>query len=90
MPLVDPALIQALVRAHASSLAPIVVPNAEGRRGNPVLFDRSTFSALVQVEGDKGGRAVFDQFDILTIKAEARGFFDLDTQQDLDWLKGQP
>ena len=29
------------------------------RRANPVLFDRATFSDLLTLEGDVGGRAVF-------------------------------
>jgi len=89
MPLVEPKLIRSMVRTHASSLAPIVLPHAEGRRGNPVLFDRSTFDALAQVEGDTGGRAIFDRFETQIVEADARGFFDLDTPQDLNWLEGQ-
>ncbi len=54
-----------------------------------MLFDRSTFVALAQVAGDQGGRAIFDQFEILTVDANTRGFFDLDTQEDLDWLQDQ-
>lgn len=90
MPLVTPELIANVVQAHASSLAPIVIPRTEGRRGNPVLFDRSTFDTLARIEGDTGGRAVFDQFDILYVQADERSFFDLDTQEDLDWLERQP
>jgi molybdenum cofactor cytidylyltransferase len=89
MPLVNPRLIRSLVQAHASSLAPIVAPYAEGRPGNPVLFDRGTFSALARVEGDQGGRAIFDQFEMRKIEADAREFFDLDTQEDLEWLEEQ-
>jgi molybdenum cofactor cytidylyltransferase len=29
------------------------------RRGNPVLFDRETFTDLLELEGDVGGRAIF-------------------------------
>jgi molybdenum cofactor cytidylyltransferase len=87
MPLVKPDLIRRLVDRHASSLDPIVAPMAEGRRGNPVLFDRSTFDALAQVRGDQGGRAIFDQFDVQAVDADASGFFDLDTQEDVDRLQ---
>lgn len=89
MPLVEPELVRSIVRTHASSLAPIVVPHAEGQRGNPVLFDRSTFDALEQIEGDRGGRAIFDRFETQIVEADSRALFDLDTQQDLNWLEGQ-
>lgn len=89
MPLVEAELIRAIRSAHASSLASIVQPVAEGKPGNPVLFDRSTFSALARIAGDQGGRAIFDMFDLLTVDADSREFFDLDTTGDLDWLKGQ-
>jgi molybdenum cofactor cytidylyltransferase len=89
MPLVKPDLIRLLRRTHAASLAAIVLPTADGRRGNPVLFDRSTFGALTEVEGDRGGRAIFDRFEIQAVEGEARAFFDLDTEEDLEWLEGQ-
>jgi molybdenum cofactor cytidylyltransferase len=90
MPLVQPELVRALVRAHESSLVPIVAPKAEGRRGNPVLFDRVTFGALGEVQGDQGGRALFERFEIISVEADGRQFFDLDTEDDLRWLRGQP
>lgn len=34
----------------------IVVPVREGKRGNPVLFDRSLFAAMREVAGDTGAR----------------------------------
>jgi len=36
----------------------IVVPVANGRRGNPVLWDRSFFSGLLNLSGDAGARGV--------------------------------
>jgi len=89
MPLVNSELVGALVRKHAETLASIVAPTAGGRRGNPVVFDRSTFDALSRIEGDRGGRAVFGQFEIEAVECEPDAFFDLDTPDDLDWLEGQ-
>jgi molybdenum cofactor cytidylyltransferase len=37
------------------------VPVYEGRRGNPVLWPASCFSALQALHGDTGGRALLDQ-----------------------------
>jgi molybdenum cofactor cytidylyltransferase len=58
LPAVTPALVNALIDRHRQTLAPIVWPEFEGRRGNPVLFDRVLFEELRQVTGDSGGRAV--------------------------------
>jgi molybdenum cofactor cytidylyltransferase len=86
MPLVTDALIKGLISAHQSSLAPIVAPWADERWGNPVLFDRVTFDDLEQVEGDRGGRHLFDRFSILPVPAGPEALFDCDTNEDLKWL----
>jgi len=41
LPGVTPAIIDALIERHRQTLAPIVWPEFEGKRGNPVLFDQS-------------------------------------------------
>lgn len=58
-PQVTGTVIQALREKHAEGLYPIVAPLVMDRRGNPVLFDRATFSDLLNIEGDSGGRAIF-------------------------------
>jgi len=58
-PQVNPAILHALKEKHAEGLYPIVAPMVLDRRGNPVLFDYSTFSDLMTIEGDTGGRAIF-------------------------------
>jgi molybdenum cofactor cytidylyltransferase len=57
-PGVTPALLSALVARHRETLAPVVVPRYQGRRGNPVLFDRSTFAEFASLKGDIGARPV--------------------------------
>lgn len=58
-PQVNTSIIHALKEKHAEGLHPIVAPMIMDRRGNPVLFDRVTFSDLLSLEGDVGGRAIF-------------------------------
>jgi molybdenum cofactor cytidylyltransferase len=58
LPGVTPAVIDALVARHGTTLAPVVWPEYKGRRGNPVLFDRVTFPGLRKVTGDVGGKPV--------------------------------
>ena len=63
-PQVPVALIEALCTRHAASLAPIVAPQIDGQRSNPVLFDRSTFPDFLQLQGDVGGRAIFSTYPV--------------------------
>lgn len=56
LPGVNPDTVDALIRRYRQTLAPVVWPEFEGKRGNPVLFDRSLFPELRQIGGDTGGR----------------------------------
>jgi molybdenum cofactor cytidylyltransferase len=58
-PQVTTSILRALVEKHAEALYPIIAPLVLDQRGNPVLFDRSTFPDLLSIEGDVGGRAIF-------------------------------
>jgi molybdenum cofactor cytidylyltransferase len=58
-PQLTSSVIRALFEKHAEGLYSIVAPMVIDRRANPVLFDRATFSDLLTLEGDVGGRAIF-------------------------------
>jgi molybdenum cofactor cytidylyltransferase len=58
-PQVTTSILRALVEKHAQGLYPVVAPMVIDQRANPVLFDRTTFSDLLTLEGDVGGRAIF-------------------------------
>ncbi len=58
-PQLTTSILQALIEKHAEGLASVVAPLVLDRRANPVLFDRRTFSDLLSLEGDVGGRAIF-------------------------------
>jgi molybdenum cofactor cytidylyltransferase len=88
MPLVTGELITELIMRHRSSLSPIIVPYADGKRGNPVLFDKVTFEELRRVTGDRGGRAIFSQFSHERLAWDASIHFDVDTQEDAERLRG--
>jgi molybdenum cofactor cytidylyltransferase len=87
MPLIGPELVKALVERHRGTLAPIVAPQIDGRRVNPVLFDRALFSDLINLQGDVGGRALFDRFSIETMDWSEDVFLDVDTAEDLRRLR---
>jgi molybdenum cofactor cytidylyltransferase len=84
-PNVPAALIQALVDTHSQGLAPIVAPLVDGQRGNPVLFDPTTFGDLMQVGGDVGGRQIFSKHPLLYVPWHDRGvLLDVDEPSDYD------
>jgi molybdenum cofactor cytidylyltransferase len=58
MPVVDESTVRTLLRAYAAGAGDALAAAHEGRRGNPVLFDRSLFDRLRAVDDDEGGREV--------------------------------
>ncbi len=77
------ALIEALRAEHASSLAPIVAPMVDGHRSNPVLFDCSTLTDFVVLQGDVGGRAIFSRHRVTWLPwLDASLAIDVDTPED--------
>jgi len=82
-PQIPYSLIKSLVEAHQTTLNPIIAPQIDGQRGNPVLFDSSIFSKLLSLEGDMGGRVLFRQFQIQwVIWHDAKVLLDIDTPED--------
>ncbi|MBC8448858.1 MAG: putative selenium-dependent hydroxylase accessory protein YqeC [Chloroflexi bacterium] len=83
-PEVMPEAIEALVQRHRQTLAPIVVPSYRGQRGNPVLFDRTTFAELSRLRGDVGGRLLIERFGatVERVLFDAPPPFDVDTPED--------
>ena len=86
-PLVTGELIRQLLHTHRQTLAPLVAPRAGGRRANPVLFDRRTFADLRELEGDQGGRALFERYDPAWVDWDESVLLDLDTTEDLQRLR---
>lgn len=84
-PLITPATIDQLLAAYATTPSPIVLPVFEGRRGNPVLFDRETFATMATIDEDCGARSLFSQYAERLLKvpvADPSIHFDIDTEDD--------
>jgi molybdenum cofactor cytidylyltransferase len=85
MPLVSSAMIDRLVDAYdADEGRLIIVPTHGGRRGNPVLWDRSFFSEMAALTGDKGARGLFPRFaeHVVEIEMETDAVLrDFDTKE---------
>jgi len=86
-PGIPPGLISSLKDAHAVHGDPIIGPLFDGRRGNPVLFDKITFKELSQLQGEQGGRAIFNRYKVHWLPwHDASAGVDIDTPDDLNRL----
>jgi molybdenum cofactor cytidylyltransferase len=86
-PQIPERLVQELISRHACTHAAVIAPFVDGRRGNPVLFDRSTFKDLEQLQGDLGGRAIFAKYPVEYVPwHDASILLDVDTPEDYSRL----
>ncbi len=88
-PAVRAETVAALIDRYRRTLAPLVIPVFEGKRGNPILLDRSLFAELAAVRGDVGARPVvrahLSQAEMVSVP-DAAILRDVDTPQDLDTI----
>jgi len=88
MPLIDAQLIDRLIDSFAPDRGNlIVVPVADGRRGNPVLWSRRFFSELMTLDGDIGARHLIAKHAEAVAEVPVDGesaFLDIDTPQALE------
>ena len=95
-PLITHTVIDTLITAYRTAGRPIVAPLYNGKRGSPVLFDKSLFSELIEVTGDEGGRTVLehhrDEVELIEI-GDALANYDVDTweayEQVVEAMKGK-
>lgn len=80
-------LLDSLQEHYAQHRPPIIATLVDGRRTNPVLFDRSTFADFETLEGDVGGRALFSRYRVTWFPwLDTSLAFDVDTPEDYDKL----
>jgi molybdenum cofactor cytidylyltransferase len=61
-PLVNTGVINRLIEEFKRNRVGLLVPTFHGKRGNPVLVDRSFFPHLESLTGDQGARALFEEY----------------------------
>ncbi|MFG1464325.1 molybdopterin-binding/glycosyltransferase family 2 protein [Xanthobacter sp. DSM 24535] len=87
MPLVGPQILDRLIDTFDPDTGRLIaLPAADGRRGNPVLWDRRFFAALSQLEGDVGARHLIAAHAEAVVEIEVEGpgaFLDVDTPEAL-------
>jgi molybdenum cofactor cytidylyltransferase len=88
MPLVSSGLLDRLIDTFEPDRGNlIVVPVADGRRGNPVLWSRRFFKELMTLDGDIGARHLIAKHAeaVAEVAVEGNGaFLDIDTPQALE------
>ena len=71
MPGIRATDIEAIIRAYDPSEGhAIVVPTHQGKRGNPVLWDRRFFEAMTSISGDTGARHLIGENEDLVIEVK--------------------
>jgi len=86
-PAVSVATFRAIVAEYARAGKPIVIARYRGKRGHPVIFDRSLFDEIVQASDREGAHVVVnrdpDRVRYLDVD-DAGVTLDLDTPADLE------
>lgn len=80
------ALIDRLIATYASAAGAIVLPSYGGRRGAPVIVDRSLFAELALISGDEGGRQIFEHYSDRIVElplSSEESLVDVDREEDL-------
>lgn len=90
-PLIDHHIINTLIQAWQTSKQPMMVPYCNGSRGNPVIVGASLFEAVCRITGDRGARALFDEYASLIKRVDIQNpaiLTDVDTKEEYDRLVG--
>ena len=86
-PFISTELIEQLIDAHYSTNKPIIASQYGEILGIPALFSRSFFSALMQLQGDRGAKKIINQYpDLVYVINFPQGQIDLDTLENYQQL----
>ncbi len=84
-PFITVELLQKLTIEYNNTHSQIVYPLVQGKRSNPVILDRTVFSAVMELRGDVGARALLPGFSVTTIDwPDKRLPLDVDTPADYE------
>lgn len=82
-PQIPVTLIKKIMETYTISKEAIIATLVDGRRGNPVLFDKRTFTELAEINGDKGGRQIFSKYAVHWVPwVDSIVGLDVDTMDD--------
>lgn len=89
-PFVDADSILKLWGEFIQNKDKILVPYVNNAIGNPIIFPKSLYKELEELDGDEGGMKVLKNNEHLVKKvrlSNGRLFFDIDTKDDYELLK---
>ena len=93
MPRVTAAHVDRLIAAFDAAAPTIVVPEKDGRRGNPILWPREFFAEMREIAGDQGARGLLERHaervTRIAIDDDAI-FIDIDRPADFAQLAAPP
>lgn len=86
-PLLTSQVIINIVRKYQETFSPIVHCNYGETTGPPTLFHKSTFSYIMELTGDQGGKNVINLFSEKVVYVDFQGGeFDIDTTENFNHL----
>ena len=87
-PYISASILQEMIVLQEQSGKGIIAASYAGVIGTPVLFDKSYFSSLENLMGDKGARSILQKYpeDIATVNFPL-GEIDIDTEDDYQKMK---
>lgn len=87
-PFISKVLLQNMLQTYANSQNPIVACVYNDTLGVPILFDKSVFSELLNLKGDRGAKSFLHLYKnkISTVEFQ-EGIIDIDTLEDVENLK---
>ena len=84
-PQIEADIVRAVMDRWRETRAPVVLPTFEGRRGHPVLFDRSQWSALLTLPDSASPRDVVSRATVETVPVARDSILqDVDTRADYE------
>lgn len=88
VPQVPQEVIKRLVSAHRKKAGTIYSTASQGQLVNPVLFDRRCFEDLLKLEGERGGKILFNKYSVEAFEWEnSNDLRDIDREEDYEWLR---
>ena len=83
-PYLSAAVVNRMIDRYRGSKNSIVIPKFQGKRGHPVLFDRSLFAELLAAPLDQGAKAVVNAHRDQTLEIDTEDIgvtLDIDTPE---------
>lgn len=86
-PYVHTELVEKLIKKHSAGVQPITACVYKDNIGVPAIFSKSFFPQLMNLKGDIGAKKIIVQnIDKVATVRFKKGFFDVDTEEDVNQL----